>query len=98
MDLVLHDQGGFGGVNCVCVHCRYNGGFFCWRGSRAVGFSANYAAGNGVPRAPHGPTLERVAVKTLRVLNADVARAPQADLRKISHKIRASGVNREIMV
>ena len=43
-------------------------------------------------------TLERVAVKTLRVLNADVARAPQADLREISHKIRASGVNREIMV
>ena len=85
MDLVLHDQGGFGGVNCVCVHCRYNGGFFCWRGSRAVGFSANYAAGNGVPRAPQYRTLERVKTR----------RRSAGAAGRFKKNIRASGFNRD---
>ena len=37
MDLVLNDQGGFGRVNCVGVHCRY----MVFLGAHGVGPSAS---------------------------------------------------------
>lgn len=59
-----------------------------------VGRSANHAAGNGVPRVPHGRTLDR-STKTRRVLNTGVARAPLADLREITRKTGALGDNED---
>ena len=48
-----------------------------------VGGSAHHAVGNGVLRVPHGRTLDWATVKeTCRVLNTDMAQAPQAHCAK----------------
>ena len=92
MNLVVLGQYGIAGVNCVGLLCSYTIFFGLTlrasrlhrrneRGTRTpehAGRSANHAAGNGFPHVPHGRTLDWATVKTRRVLNTDVGRAPQA--------------------